>query len=89
IRLYRYLYYFTFFAPLAVILGIFTVLGTNKIQTFLLTSIGFIVPPVALQYAFMGNEWQRSNQDNLRLSLLMMVIIITAINVYSRIRKRR
>ncbi|WP_233501258.1 hypothetical protein [Acaryochloris thomasi] len=89
IRLYRYLYYFTFFAPLAAILGVFTVLCKKNIQTFLLASIGFILPPVALQYAFMGNEWQRSNQDNLRLSLLMMVIIIIAINVFSRLRKKR
>jgi VanZ family protein len=88
IRLYKYLYYSTFFAPLGIILGIITTISQKSIQTFLLTSVGFIAPPVVLQYFFLGNEWKHSNQSNLNLSFLIMLSMILVINIRSQLKHR-
>jgi VanZ family protein len=88
IRLYKYLYYFTFFAPLGIILGIATTISQRSVQTFLLISVGFIVPPIVLQYFFLGNEWKHSNQSNLNLSFLIMLSMILVVNIRAQLKRR-
>lgn len=89
IRRSKFLYYSMVFAPLGAILGVMTIVGKNRFQTVILTSIGFVIPPIALQYIFIGNdEWRRFNQANLQLSFLILAAAMILVRVHALFRAK-